>query len=62
MTQKELLYVEDAMGHEKSIISIVTETNYHKLNSLKQHSFIISQFCRSGIQARCSYCAVTACG
>ena len=23
MTQKELLYVEDAIGHEKSIISII---------------------------------------
>ena len=31
MTQKELLYVEDAIGHEKSIISIVTET----INNLK---------------------------
>lgn len=27
------------------------ETNHHKLNSLKQHSFIISQFCRS--EPRC---------
>lgn len=26
MTQKELLYVEDAIGHEQNIISIVTET------------------------------------
>lgn len=26
MTQKELLYVEDAIGHEKNIISIVEET------------------------------------
>ena len=25
MTQKELLYVEDAIGHESSIISILTE-------------------------------------
>ena len=25
MTQKELLYVEDAIGHEKSIISICNE-------------------------------------
>jgi len=29
MTQKELLYVEDAIGHEKNIISILKETlNY----------------------------------
>ena len=26
MTQKELLYVEDAIGHEDNIIKIVTET------------------------------------
>ena len=26
MTQKELLYVEDAIGHEQSIISILDET------------------------------------
>ena len=26
MTQKELLYVEDAIGHEKSIISILDDT------------------------------------
>ena len=26
MTQKELLYVEDAIGHEKNIISICNET------------------------------------
>ena len=26
MTQKELLYVEDAIGHEKNIISIVKDT------------------------------------
>ena len=25
MTEKELLYVEDAIGHEKSIISILNE-------------------------------------
>ena len=25
MTQKELLYVEDAIGHEKSIISILND-------------------------------------
>ena len=31
MTQKELLYVEDAIGHEKNIISIVTNT----INNLK---------------------------
>ena len=29
MTQKELLYLEDAIGHEKNIISICTESlNY----------------------------------
>ena len=26
MTEKELLYVEDAVGHEKSIISIIDES------------------------------------
>ena len=26
MTQKELLYLEDAIGHEKNIISIVEDT------------------------------------
>ena len=26
MTEKELLYVEDAIGHEQSIISIITES------------------------------------
>ena len=26
MTQKELLYVEDAIGHESSIISILTDS------------------------------------
>lgn len=26
MTQKELLYVEDAVGHETNIIAIVTDT------------------------------------
>ena len=26
MTQKELLYIEDAIGHEKNIISIIKET------------------------------------
>lgn len=26
MTQKELLYVEDAIGHETNIIAIVTDT------------------------------------
>ena len=26
MTQKELLYVEDAIGHEDNIIKIVTDT------------------------------------
>lgn len=26
MTQKELLYIEDAIGHEKNIIAICTDT------------------------------------
>lgn len=26
MTQKELLYMEDAVGHEKNIISIINES------------------------------------
>lgn len=35
MTQKELLYVEDAIGHEKNIISILNESiNYLEDNKL----------------------------
>ena len=26
MTQKELLYVEDAIGHEKTIVSVLNDT------------------------------------
>lgn len=26
MTQKELLYLEDAIGHEKTFVSIISET------------------------------------
>ena len=26
MTQKELLYVEDAINHEKTLLSVITET------------------------------------
>ena len=29
MTQKELLYIEDAIGHEKNIISIINESINH---------------------------------
>lgn len=36
MTQKELLYLEDAANHEKSIISIISET----LNNLKDEKLI----------------------
>lgn len=36
MTQKELLYVEDAIGHEKNIISICEET----INMLEDESLI----------------------
>lgn len=36
MTQKELLYVEDAYGHEKNIISILEET----INNLKDENLI----------------------
>lgn len=36
MTQKELLYIEDAIGHEKAIIKICTETiNNLENNDLK---------------------------
>lgn len=28
-------------------------TNYHKFSSLKQQSFISSQFCRAEVHARC---------
>ena len=36
MTQKELLYVEDAIGHEQNIIDICTET----MNLLSDESLI----------------------
>ena len=36
MTQKELLYVEDAYGHEKNIISILEDT----INNLKDENLI----------------------
>ena len=42
MTQKELLYVEDAIGHEQNIICILEET----INSLEDNelsSFISKQ-------------------
>ena len=49
MTQKELLYVEDAIGHEKAIINILNESismlkneklvNYLK-KDLKEHEDI----------------------
>ena len=36
MTQKELLYVEDAVGHEQNLIKILTETiNLLKNTDLK---------------------------
>ena len=36
MTQKELLYVEDAINHEKNIISILKESiNYSSDNTIK---------------------------
>ena len=36
MTQKELLYVEDAIGHENSIIEILTES----INSMDDDKLI----------------------
>jgi hypothetical protein len=39
MTQKELLYVEDAIGHEKSIISILNDTE-SRLEEESLKSFI----------------------
>lgn len=36
MTQKELLYVEDAIGHEMSIIEIIKES----INSMDDESLI----------------------
>ena len=39
MTQKELLYVEDAIGHEKNIISICKNT-INNLTDKKLISFI----------------------
>ena len=39
MTQKELAYVEDAIGHEKNIIGICTEIK-DKLKDKKLKSFI----------------------
>lgn len=37
MTQKELAYVEDAIGHEKNIISIIEET----LKNLENENLIV---------------------
>lgn len=31
-------------------LSVAAVTNYHKLNSLLQHSFVSSQFCQSEVQ------------
>ena len=39
MTQKELLYVEDAIGHESNIISIVEDT-ITRLDDEKLISFL----------------------
>jgi len=36
MTQKELLYVEDAIGHETSIIDIINES----INNLKDDNLV----------------------
>ena len=36
MTQKELAYLEDAIGHEKNIISIIDET----INDLENEDLI----------------------
>ncbi len=36
MTQKELLYLEDAIGHEQNIIKIVEET----INNLSDKSLV----------------------
>lgn len=36
MTQKELLYLEDAIGHEKNIISICSES----INNLEDEELI----------------------
>ncbi len=36
MTQKELLYIEDAYGHEKNIIAIVNDT----INNLEDKKLI----------------------
>ena len=36
MTQKELLYIEDAIGHEKNIITICEET----INMLEDENLI----------------------
>ena len=48
MTQKELLYVEDAIGHEKSIITICEET----LKNLQDES--LKSFIESEIQKHTS--------
>ena len=42
MTQKELLYVEDAVGHEKNIISILNET-LNQLEDKNLCTFITKQ-------------------
>lgn len=52
MTQKELLYVEDAIGHEKNVSSIIEETiemledknlQTFMKNELKKHQLIESK-------------------
>ena len=36
MTQKELLYIEDAIGHEQNIISIISDT----INNLEDNKLV----------------------
>ena len=42
MTQKELLYVEDAIGHEKNIISIIN-TSIDYLEDKNLVSFLLKE-------------------
>ena len=42
MTQKELLYVEDAIGHEKSIIDIIN-TSINNIEDNNLVSFLLKE-------------------
>lgn len=49
MTQKELLYVEDAIGHEQNIIEILE----FSINNLKDESLV--KFLKNELKGHISY-------